>query len=35
MMGLTESPYDVCQAVMWYKSVALVEMQSIKNHFGW
>ena len=35
MMELTESPYNMCQAVAWYKSVVLGDMQSLKNPFGW
>ena len=35
MMGLTESHYNACRAVTWYKSVALGDMQSLKNNFGW
>ena len=34
MMGLIELPYNVCWALTWYKSVALGDMQSIKNLFG-
>ena len=34
-MGLIESPYNVGRAVTWYKSVALGDMHSIKNPFGW
>ena len=35
MMGLTESPYYAGRAVTWYKIVALGDMQSLKNPFGW
>ena len=34
MMGLTESPYNACRAVVWYKSVALGYLQSLNNPFG-
>ena len=32
MMGLTDSPYHGCQAVTWYKSLALGDVQNLKNH---
>ena len=35
MMGLTDSPYHACQAVMWANIVALGDRQSLKNPFVW
>ena len=32
-MGLTDLPYNACQAVIWYKSVALGDILSLKNPF--
>ena len=35
MVGLKDSPYHVCQAVMWSKSVALGDRRNLSNPFGW
>ena len=35
MMGLTELHYNACRAITWYKIVALGDMQSLNNTFGW
>ena len=35
VMRLIDSPYNACRAVMWDRIVALVDILSIKNPFGW
>ena len=35
MMGLIDLPYNACRVVTGYKSVALGDMQSLKNNFLW
>ena len=35
MIGLTESYYHACQAVMWSKSIAMVDQLVLKNTFIW
>ena len=35
MMVLTDSHYNACWVVMWYKSVALGDMRILNNPYGW
>ena len=34
-MGLTDSPYNVCQAVNWSKGIELGYRKNLKNNIGW
>ena len=35
MMGLTDSPYHVCQAVPWAKCIAIGDRLDSNNPFAW
>ena len=35
MVGLTNSPYHVCQAVTWSKSIAMGYRLDLNNNFAW
>ena len=35
MMGCTDSPYHVCQAATWFKSIDFGGRRNLKNTFAW